>query len=172
MAETLKEIKEKLQELGISTDTPGIKGHDRREELANRLEEALFKKDPKRSPRMEREDPPISNMSNFAVPDMANLSMAEIRSRLTMLGEVKESLRHFDMADTLIFVVFIDLNFQSTATPGLSGEDRRRTLIKRLMDSICGNDGGDDESGSDAMNRTFEQRVRNDDNSMPPAISL
>jgi hypothetical protein len=40
------------------------------------------------------------------------------------------------------------------------------------MESICGNDGGDDESGSDAMNRTFEQRVRNDDNSMPPAISL
>ena len=48
---------------------------------------------------------------------------------------------------------------QSTSTPGLSGEDRRRTLVKRLMDSICGNDGGDDESGKDVMNKTFEQRV-------------
>jgi hypothetical protein len=48
---------------------------------------------------------------------------------------------------------------KSTATPGLSGEDRRRALVKRLMDSICGNDGGDDESGTDIMNRTFEQRV-------------
>lgn len=85
MAETLKEIKEELQKLGISTDTPGIKGHDRREELANRLEEALFKKEPSRSPKVEREEP-INN--HFAVPDMANLSMAEIRSRLTMLGEV------------------------------------------------------------------------------------
>lgn len=117
MAETLKEIKEKLQELGISTDTPGIKGHDRREELANRLEEALFKKDPKRSPRMEKEDPPISNMSNFAVPDMANLSMAEIRSRLTMLGEVKESLRLFDMADTLTFLLFLLTNICRVRQP-------------------------------------------------------
>jgi hypothetical protein len=86
MAETLKDIKEKLQSLGISTDTPGIKGHDRREELANRLEEALFQKAPSRSPKKEVA---VRNSSNFDVPDMANLSMAEIRSRLTMLSEVR-----------------------------------------------------------------------------------
>ena len=89
MAETLKDIKEKLLSLGMSTDTPGIKGHDRREELANRLEEVLFQKAPSRSPKKEVA---ISNSPNFSVPDMANLSMAEIRSRLTMLGEVRHSM--------------------------------------------------------------------------------
>lgn len=87
MAETLKEIKEKLQNLGLSTDTPGIKGHDRREELANRLEEALFQRGPSDSPKkcaIKKEPQDI-----FEGPDMANLSMAEIRSRLTMLGEVR-----------------------------------------------------------------------------------
>jgi hypothetical protein len=132
MSETLKEIKEKLQHLGISTDTPGIKGHDRREELANRLEETLYNMKPSQSPK--KTVAASSASVEYSVPDMANLSMAEIRSRLQMLGE-------------------------STATPGLSGEDRRRTLMKRLMDSICGNDGGDDESGKDVMNKTFEQRV-------------
>lgn len=92
MAESLKDIKEKLQSLGISTDTPGIKGHDRREELANRLEEALFQKAPSRSPKREEVAPISSSTGNFATPDMANLSMAEIRSRLTMLGEVSCTL--------------------------------------------------------------------------------
>ena len=86
MTQSLKELKEKLQSMGVPTDTPGLKGHDRREELANRLEEALLTKSAPISPKSEM--PVNISKTNFSVPDLANLSMAEIRSRLTMLGEV------------------------------------------------------------------------------------
>ena len=88
MAESIKEVKEKLTALGLSTATPGVKGDLRREELVNRLEEALMNQEPSDKTGKSVDAAPISDEKTFIVPSMADLSMAELRSRLTMLGEV------------------------------------------------------------------------------------
>mmetsp|Transcript_25444 Transcript_25444/g.37507 ORF Transcript_25444/g.37507 Transcript_25444/m.37507 type:complete len:1122 (+) Transcript_25444:90-3455(+) len=118
MTETIKEIKDKLISLGVDTTTPGLKGEQRREELINRLEEALLHQDESVSHENNDELESIVT-TKFSVPSMADLSMAELRSRLAILGE-------------------------STSTPGLSGEKRRAELMKRMVNAICRNeDSGD-----------------------------
>mmetsp|Transcript_15068 Transcript_15068/g.15821 ORF Transcript_15068/g.15821 Transcript_15068/m.15821 type:complete len:174 (-) Transcript_15068:64-585(-) len=42
-SESIQELKDKLQSLGISTNTPGLKGDQRKQELLNRLEEYEMK---------------------------------------------------------------------------------------------------------------------------------
>ena len=60
--------------------------------------------------------------TSFEVPSLGDLSLSEIRSRLTSLGE-------------------------GTSTPGLTGEERRAELMRRLVGAICGNgDTGDTET--------------------------
>jgi hypothetical protein len=83
MSESIKEVKEKLETMGLSTATPGLKGDLRREELINRLEEAMMAQGTALN-KIES----VQKSSTFIVPSMADLSMAELRSRLTMLGEV------------------------------------------------------------------------------------
>ena len=64
---------------------------------------------------------------DIAVPSLSHLTMAELRSRLTALG--------------------ID-----SSTPGLSGDERRTELMKRLVSSICGGaHDGDDRDLADSL---------------------
>jgi hypothetical protein len=89
MSQSLQEIKDQLTALGLSTLTPGAKGDLRREELLNRLEEALLKSGSAQSGSEQAR--PIERKSDggsYTVPSLVDLSMAEIRSRLTLLGEV------------------------------------------------------------------------------------
>ena len=102
MADSIAAIKQQLVAINISTATPGLQGDDRLEELKLRLDVA----------QKSHED--VIGKANLKEPSIfANLSMAEIRSRLVSMGG-------------------------DTATPGLVGDDRRRELIRRLIDTICG----------------------------------
>lgn len=107
---SLSKLKKELQNLGLSTTTAGLVGEDRFEELKYRYEEAINKV----APTIQNND-----ASSFVVPSMANLSIGELRSRLTDLGE-------------------------NTNTPGVNGEDRRIELMKRLVGAICGSDDNND----------------------------
>lgn len=78
---SLQEIKEKLKELGISTSTPGLQGKDRHEELLNRLESALT--------RDASSDINVAKDEVYVVPSFSNISIAEAKSRLAILGEVR-----------------------------------------------------------------------------------
>lgn len=51
-------------------------------------------------------------VDSFVVPSLHQLSIGEIRTRLSALGE-------------------------STITPGVTGEERRTALMRRLIDAVC-----------------------------------
>jgi hypothetical protein len=114
---TLSKLKKELQKLGLSTTTVGLVGEDRFEELKFRYEEAINKVAPTIQINDKSSSSPPS--SSFVVPSMANLSIGELRSRLTDLGE-------------------------NTNTPGINGEERRIELMKRLVGAICGSDDHND----------------------------
>lgn len=103
----VNDIKRELTSLGVSTSTPGLQGDDRYEELSFRLEQARKQLNDLGSKAEEQ-----AKADGFSVPSLGQLSIGEIRSRLTALGE-------------------------STATPGLTGEERRSALMKRLINAIC-----------------------------------
>lgn len=111
--ETIGELKRRLTELGISTSTPGIFGDDRLEELKLRLE--LHNKRSVQGPSQSIDQRKIKtdDMNSNPSKTLSTLSMAELRNRLTALGE-------------------------NTATPGLVGDERRLELIRRLTVGICG----------------------------------
>jgi len=115
--------------MGLSTQTPGIAGEERMEELRSRLEQAKGKTrlalslDPGASATTEKHQGSGSNGAYAAPPSIGDLTIAEIRSRLTALGE-------------------------NTQTPGLSGDERRAELMKRLVGAICGSDDDSEGSGS------------------------
>jgi hypothetical protein len=81
-AETIQEVRDRLSALGISTATPGLKGDERLQELIRRLDENEILKN--ENDHQEKKD-----TVQYTVPSVADLSMSEIRSRLTILGEVK-----------------------------------------------------------------------------------
>lgn len=101
----VNEIKKQLQSLGISTSTPGLQGDERFEELSYRLE-ASRKQVEQRNPTSQPKE------EGFVVPSLSQLSIGEIRSRLSALGE-------------------------STSTPGITGEERRNALMRRLINAVC-----------------------------------
>jgi hypothetical protein len=108
----VNDVKKQLQTLGISTSTPGLQGDERFEELSYRLEQAL-----KGENKGQESVGQTQQSEEFVVPSLSQLSIGEIRSRLTALGE-------------------------STNTPGLSGEERRNALMRRLINAVCAT--GDD----------------------------
>lgn len=108
----INDLKKQLQNLGVSTSTPGLVGEDRFEELSFRLESSQKVKTGKAEPSTQSS---TESSDTFVVPSLSQLSIGEIRSRLTALGE-------------------------STATPGVTGEERRTALMRRLIDAVCVND--------------------------------
>jgi hypothetical protein len=87
--ETIQEVKEKLTSLGISTTTPGLKGDERLQELVKRLEEYYEKESELQQSIQQNHDSISSKIEiQYNVPSVSDLSLSEIRSRLTMLGEV------------------------------------------------------------------------------------
>ena len=83
MSEKLSELKDKLSSLGISTNTPGLKGKERLEELRNRLEDVLCSEDPTGPSRGGRGE----EMQSIARV-VENLTSAQIRENLNLLGQV------------------------------------------------------------------------------------
>lgn len=136
-SETIQELKDKLTLLGISTNTPGLKGEQRRQELLNRLEEYEIKNE--NLNKNENDNNKNFNEINtkYNVPSVSDLSLTEIRSRLTMLGE-------------------------STNTPGLTGEDRRNELLKRLINSICRSDDTGDQMIDELLSADLKNSNNND----------
>jgi len=110
----INELKKQLQNLGISTSTPGLNGDERFEELSFRLESS---QDAVKAAGGTDTVDKIKGADSFVVPSLNQLTIGEIRSRLTALGE-------------------------STATPGVTGEERRVALMRRLIDAVCINDEG------------------------------
>jgi hypothetical protein len=145
--DSVSEVKQKLTELGISTSTPGVYGDDRLEELNLRLE--LSRKGGAASSSRVSYDPfstsPSKTLSN-APTGVNNLSLAELRGRLAALGE-------------------------NTSTPGISGEERRLELIKRLKRAICGDDSEDEEEEDEGEEEEDEDPTpREKYNDMPAII--
>lgn len=99
-------VKIDLEKLGISTSTPGLTGDERFEELAARLKQS-------QGLLAAPAGKCLATSSSNDTSNLGNLSIGELRSRLTALGE-------------------------STDTPGLTGEERWNALMKRLVQAICG----------------------------------
>lgn len=107
MADKLSELKEKLSSMGISTNTPGLRGKERLEELKNRLEDALCSDEHGRG---------ASHIAQSEVKSIKRvvdgLSSAQIRENLILLGQV-HILSHYYM------------NFVKTTPPGCHFRTRR-----------------------------------------------
>lgn len=91
----LNSIKKQLQLYSLSTTTIGLIGEDRYEELKLRLEtyeqqvKSIINNKTIHSVMNDIEQPILPNKDNteeYQVPSLNNLSIGEIRSRLTMLG--------------------------------------------------------------------------------------
>jgi len=143
--DSVSEIKKKLIELGISTSTPGVFGDDRLEELNLRLELSTKGCSGKQSSKASF-DPFSSSptkVMNNEPSGVNNLSLAELRGRLAALGE-------------------------NTSTPGISGEERRLELIKRLKKAICGTDSEEEEE--EEVEEEEEPSPREKYNDMPAIL--
>ena len=110
-ASNINDLKKQLQKLGISTSTPGLQGDDRFEELSQRFESSRKLN----SHSNDSSEPAQPVNDSFVVPSLNQLSIGEIRSRLTALGE-------------------------NTNTPGVVGEERRNVLMRRLISALCVDD--------------------------------
>ena len=129
---SISQLKAELQALGLNTQTPGLVGEERFEELNARLLDATSKLNSKLNKVLKGGGgdesagggvgasgaPSGTKKQSFVMPSMQDLSITEIRSRLASLGE-------------------------STNTPGLNGEERRDELMRRLVGAICGSDDTD-----------------------------
>jgi hypothetical protein len=96
MTDKLSELKEQLGSLGVSTNTPGLRGKERLEELKNRLEDALMAGDTG-APGAETQPGSRagSRGTSFAKDEVRSiakvvegLTSAQIRENLNMLGQV------------------------------------------------------------------------------------
>ncbi len=76
----ISEIKKELQDLGISTSTPGLTGDERYEELKFRLDNAQRKVTNELQKEKKEEN------SNLEGMDFTLLTIGELRSRLSSLG--------------------------------------------------------------------------------------
>jgi len=110
MSDSIAQIKEELQALNLSTSTPGVVGEERMEALRMRLEVHKAKTLMKGGISAANS---ASGGSMMAFPSLEHLSMSELKSRLKQLDG-------------------------DTSTPGLSGEERREELTRRLVQAICG----------------------------------
>ena len=108
MSSSIAELKEELQSLNLSTSTPGVVGENRMEALRMRLE--MHKAKGLMDGGLSAAA--AANATN-AFPSLDHLSMSELKSRLKQLSG-------------------------DTSTPGLSGEERREELSRRLVQAICG----------------------------------
>ena len=116
MAEKLAELKEKLSAMGVSTNTPGLRGKERLEELRNRLEDALMNNDEYMgSPRESRGPSAGTHFDREEVRSIARvvegLSSAQIRENLIMLGQVSHHL------SDILYILLIIFTFLQYRTP-------------------------------------------------------
>lgn len=114
----VSDIKKELQNLGLSTATPGLVGDERFEELKYRLEQAQGVLQEQGLTGNEGKSIKAANAATSlsgkaADHGLGQLTIGELRSRLTALG-------------------------LSTVTPGQTGEERCNTLMQRLVEAICG----------------------------------
>lgn len=79
--DSIADLKKRLTDLGLSTNTPGLTGDDRKEELQYRLDVALAQRGDQKNSSVQA----VSQTSS--IPGVGQLSIAEIRSRLMSLGE-------------------------------------------------------------------------------------
>jgi hypothetical protein len=129
MSVNIGQLKQQLQSLGISTNTPGLLGDERYEELRKRLDLASVKVGHHLNEnKVSGESKVIFSFCNFKneidipldyqdsssslLPSLSHLSIGEIRTRLTALGE-------------------------STTTPDMTGDERRNELLRRLINCVC-----------------------------------
>lgn len=93
MSEKLSELKDQLTSLGISTNTPGLKGKERLEELRNRLEDALCGSDANNmQTRAATAGGSGDTKSLLSIVD--GLTSAQIRENLNLLGQVAQFELH------------------------------------------------------------------------------
>ena len=92
----ISELKRHLQSVGLPTSTPGLSGDDRFEELKHRWQLHLRNQQQNRditaaaSVAASRDSDHCDGsgmVSSFEVPSLNHLSIGEIRSRLSSLGE-------------------------------------------------------------------------------------
>lgn len=92
---TLQEIKDKLIQYGISINTPHLKDNERKNELLKRLNEyeelkLENKKEYNKNINLnENYNENKNEKLTYNISSVSDLSLTEIRSRLTMLGEVR-----------------------------------------------------------------------------------
>ena len=119
----ISDLKKELQNLGLSTTTPGLVGDERYEELKYRLEQAkgvLREQGIAHDGVQGGKDQGSKAATEKKDMGLGQLTIGEIRSRLTALGI-------------------------STATPGQTGDERWNTLKQRLVEAICGASPREDE---------------------------
>lgn len=80
MSDSLSWYKEKLNELGLSTSTPGMVGEDRYEELRRRYED--------HSRGYSNSTVKNADKNDQISPLISQLSITDLKGRLTALGEV------------------------------------------------------------------------------------
>lgn len=130
------DIKKELQRLGISTNTPGLLGDDRYEELKFRLEKAQASaefENSLHSSAKQKSSEGNTNDEEFKNLNFELLTIGELRSRLASLGI-------------------------STNTPGLSGQERFEALKKRLIEAICSQQ-NDEEDEDEEISTHEDQNV-------------
>jgi len=144
----LSDLKSDLQKLGISTNTPGLFGDERYEELKFRFYQATG------ATSHDADDDNNGILNNnkerkgsSQLDELKSLSIGELRNRLTSLGV-------------------------STQTTGLTGEERWNALLQRLIETICGNtemrDSIEDKEEIEIPVRPIEQQKGK--NRLPPDI--
>lgn len=133
MSLSLAQLKEKLVQLGVDTATPGLSGDARLKELDLRYCVATNRERiSSRGTNRDMNDGHMEDPFDVAVPSLSHLSMAELRSRLIVLG--------------------VDTN-----TPGQTGDDRRTELMKRLVAAIC----GDSNDNQDLADSILDEMIEN-----------
>lgn len=119
----ISDLKKELQKYNLSSSTPGLSGDDRYEELKSRLEIYLSTFNKQLSPKKNNKNEEMVNdetnndeneaESKLSLSNLQSLTIGELRSRLTSLGV-------------------------STNTPGITGEERWKALLKRYTQAISG----------------------------------
>lgn len=133
----ISDLKKELQKYSLSTSTPGLTGDDRYEELKSRLELHLSSFDKgKKSLHRSQENTTNENIDNdnkLTIANFQSLTIGELRSRLSSLGV-------------------------STNTPGITGEDRWKELLKRYTNAISGHK--EEEEEVEEESKEIEKEIK------------
>jgi hypothetical protein len=135
MSLSISSLKDQLGRLGIDTSTPGLSGDERLKELNLRLMLAQNRSKMNSREAQSSEDHDGEALATgWDIPSLNHLSMSELRSRLETLGI-------------------------ETATPGKAGDERRQELIRKLVDSICGGQGNEDDASTSIIDQMIDNNT-------------